>query len=67
LTPLVKVLAQQKRLFLIDEILKDIRLLYKERKNIMTFKITSSHQIDEQDLEIIENFLENKTGKKIIY
>jgi F-type H+-transporting ATPase subunit delta len=67
LAPLVKVLAQQKRLFLIDEILKDIRLLYKERKNIMTFKITSSHQINEQDLEIIENFLENKTGKKIIY
>lgn len=67
LLPLVKVLAQQKRLFLIDIILKDIRLLYKEQKNIMTFKVLSSHQINSQDLDIIEKFLEHKTGKKIIY
>jgi F-type H+-transporting ATPase subunit delta len=67
LAPLIKILTLQKRLFLIDEILKNIRLLYKERKNIMTFKVISSHQISKEDLEIIEKFLEVKTGKKIIY
>lgn len=67
LAPLIKILATHKRLFLIDEILKNIRLLYKENKNIMIFEITSSHQINTQDLEVIEKFLEFKTGKKIIY
>ncbi|MFC1842740.1 ATP synthase F1 subunit delta [Candidatus Dependentiae bacterium] len=64
--PLIRVLATDKRLFLIDEIAKNIRLLYKERKNIMMFNITSSHQLGSQDLEIIEQFLASKTGKKIM-
>jgi len=66
LKPLMNLLFKQKRIFLIDEVLKHIGLLYKERKNIMMFNITSSHQLDNQDLEIIKKFLAHRTGKKII-
>ena len=66
LKPLMRLLFAHKRIFLIDEVLKHIRLLYKERKNIMMFTITSSHQLDGQDLEIIKRFLAYKTGKKIV-
>jgi len=66
LQPLIHLLSKSKRLFLIDDILKHIRLLYKERKDIMRFNITSSHEISNQDLEIIENFLAYKTKKTII-
>jgi len=67
LSPLVHILAAQKRLFLIDIILKNIRLLYKKRNNIMMFNITSSHQLDKESLEIVKQFLAYKTGKKIMY
>lgn len=66
LNPLVHLLSKSKRLSLIDDILKHIRLLYKERKGIMRFSITSSHEISNQDLEIIENFLAYKSNKTII-
>lgn len=66
LRPLINILASQKRLFLINEILKYISLFYKKRKNIMMFNISISHKLDTQDLEIIEQFLSIKTGKKIM-
>jgi len=66
LKPLIKLLFNHKRIFLIHQVLRDIRLLYKERKNIMRFTITSSHQLDNHDLETIKKFLVYKTGKKII-
>jgi len=66
LEPLIMLLAEQKRLFLINETLHQIRMLYKERKNIMMFNITSSHDVDASDLDIIEKFLAFKTGKAIM-
>lgn len=66
LSPLIKILGQHKRIFLIDEILKNIRRLYKEQKNIIIFKISSSHPIKQDDIAIIEKFLESRTKKKII-
>lgn len=66
LKPLIDLLFEHKRIFLISEVLKHIKLLYKERKNIMMFNITSSHQLDDQDIEIIKQFLAFKTNKKIM-
>jgi len=66
LKPLIHLLSGSKRLFLIDDILKHIKLLYKEQKNIMAFNISSSHEISNQDLEIIKNFLAYKTRKTIL-
>ena len=64
--PLVRTLISAKRTFLIYDILKEVVLLYKQRKNIMMFNIISSHQLDDSDVKIIEKFLAIKTNKKIM-
>lgn len=66
LEPLIKVLSEQKRLFLINDILRDIRFLYKERKNIITFNVSTSHEISDTDFKVIKHFLETQTNKNII-
>ena len=65
LKPLIKLLVTQKRIFLIDDVLTQILLLYKEIKNIMLFNIMSPHQLDKSDIKAIEEFLAEKTGKII--
>ena len=66
LDSLIRLLLDHKRIFLIKDVLKHIIILYKELKNIMLFNITSSHQLDESSLEILEKFLATKTSKSII-
>jgi len=67
LEALIRLLLNHKRVFLIKDVLKQIILLYKELKNIMLFNITSSDQLDESSLEIIEKFLATNSGKNIIW
>jgi len=66
LQPLINLLSNNKRLFLINDILKHIKLLYKEYNNIMRFAIISSHEMIPQDIEIIEKFLAYKANKTVI-
>jgi len=66
LNPLVHLLSNSKRLFLIDNILTHIKLIYKKRNDITRFTITSSHEMPPQDIKIIEKFLACQTNKTII-
>lgn len=65
LKPLVRLLIDQKRIFLIDDVLAQIIILYKILKNIMLFNIMTPHQLDKSDIQIIKKFLADKTGKII--
>lgn len=64
---LIDLLASQKRTYLIMLVLDKLCILFKERNNIMTFTISSSHQLDTRELEILKRFLANLTGQDIIY
>jgi len=64
--PLIRTLITAKRTFLIYDILREIIVLYKQRKNIIMFNIISSHRLENSDLKIIEKFLAIKTNKKIM-
>jgi len=66
LKSLIELLLKHKRLYLIYEVLNQIIYLYKQRKNIMIFRIASSHPLDKYELQVVEKFLSHSTGKKII-
>jgi len=67
LKPLIRLLINQKRIFLIDDVLTQIIILYKEAKNIMMFNIMTPHQLEESDILIIRRFLADKTEKIITW
>lgn len=64
---LVALLADDQRLYLIVDVVKQIELLYRMRRNIEEFAIHSSHKLAKEQLEQIKNFLSQKINKHIIY
>ncbi len=60
-------LLKDNRTELMHEVLRALYRLYNESKKIMAFEITSSHQISDHDIGIIECFLAHTTKRVIIY
>ncbi len=64
---LVHTLLISKRGQLLHAVLKHIIVLYKRRKQIMSFLITTSHQLNAQQIAQIQRFLARVTGCDILY
>ena len=67
LKELIFLLIRHGRASLIATVLDKVCSLYKERKNILFFTITSSHDISKEQLSLVQQFLAHKTGKTILY
>ncbi len=65
--PLIKLLVQDGRAGLWRDVVTQLIDVYKQRHNILFFSITSSHALDEGELELLKAFLVSKTGSDIIY
>ncbi|MBA3751488.1 F0F1 ATP synthase subunit delta [Candidatus Dependentiae bacterium] len=66
-SPLIDMLLEAKRIFLIPRIMYYIYHLYLEKRNSMFFTIESSVPLTDDELSVLRTFLENKTGKNILY
>ncbi|MFC1845688.1 ATP synthase F1 subunit delta [Candidatus Dependentiae bacterium] len=64
---LIFLLIRHKRVFLIKDVLAQVCSLYKRKKDILFFTISSAHQLLDDELSSIKQFLERKTGKTILY
>ena len=64
---LFALLIKHKRTALICPVLAQVCSLYKKRKKILFFRITSAHSLQEDELETIQQFLANKTEKTVLY
>ena len=64
---LTDLLIKQQRLFLIKGVVNSILALYGKRKNIMEFNIASPYSLEKQQLSTVQQFLEKKTKKTILY
>ncbi len=58
-------LLQHNRSFYIPSVLFFVAQLYKERMNIVSFSVMSSHHLNEKQREQIKYFLGRSTGKSI--
>ena len=67
LKKLTDLLMRDQRLFLLPQVLKSMEQLYRQRKGIMAFKVSSSYTLTKKQLENIEDLLATKTGKHIEY
>lgn len=67
LRPLINLLIDHKRMFLLARIMKWISILALENKNIMKFTIESAPALNEDELARVQAFLTKETGKRIIY
>lgn len=59
-------LLKDNRINLVKEVLKSIVNIYQLKKNIMIFDISSSYKLDNNDKDIILEFLQKNTDKKIL-
>ncbi len=66
LLKLVDLLGEHNRLILLPAVLSQITKLYRVRHHIALYHIKSSAKLDKEALEIIRNFIEKLSGKKII-
>ena len=64
---LISLLADNKKMHLIGDILKHICTLYDVRKKRIHFTIASSHDLTTHECSVIVEFLANITGASIIY
>lgn len=64
---LMELLLDHQRLFLIKYVFEALLILFRERNNIMTFSIISSHTLEKNQLQSIKDFLEKKTRNTILY
>ena len=67
LKKLTDLLMRDQRLFLLGQVLKSMEQLYRQRKEIMAFEVSSSYKLTEKQLETITDLLVTKTGKRIEY
>lgn len=67
LKELIFLLVRHGRASYIAVVLEQVCSLYKERKKILFFSITSAHKLSQDELKIIMKFLERKTGKTVLY
>lgn len=64
---LITILLQGNRSFLIGYVLQEIADIYQERSGIHLFTVTSSHHLSEEDLVLLEKFLQRKKSGAVIY
>lgn len=64
---LLDILIEHKRLFMIFDVLSSIVDEYKKRNTIGEWLIKSASPLQSQDLEIVYQFLEKKTGMRAEY
>lgn len=67
ITRLIELIVQHQRIFLIPALFDALVRGYEKRKKIISFTISSSHALQNNDLEILKNFLAKKTAAHIIY
>jgi len=67
LKELIFLLVRHKRIYLIRDVLKKVCSLYMQRKNLVFFSVTSAHELLDDEVQSIQEFLERKTGKKVLY
>ncbi len=60
-------LIRHRREKLISSVLENVCSLYMERKGILFFEISSSHELTDDEIVTIQKFLADKTNKKIVY
>lgn len=63
---LFSLLIDQKRVFLLPAIFKQLVLEYQKRAHYMPIEIQSTVDLSEQDKKVLINFLEQQTGKIIL-
>jgi F0F1-type ATP synthase delta subunit len=66
ISPLLGLLKEHQRLFLLPEILTELEILYDQRHNIAVFNIVGSHALPATAVARITQFLHHKTGQEII-
>jgi len=64
---LIVVLVHHKRAALLLETLEQLTQLYNAHKHVELYKISSSHALDESDLQALQKFLAQKTGHLVYY
>ncbi len=64
---LTDLLIMHQRLFLLPKVLYYVQELYKERKGINEFHITSYPALDKEQLDGIKKFLSTRTGTHVLY
>ncbi len=67
LSPLVKLLDNHKRIWLLPEVLAVLRSIFFERNQLLFFQIKSCPQLSSEQLEKVVSFLMKQTKKKILY
>jgi len=67
LKELLCLLMRHKRFFLVRDVLAKICSLYMQRKGILFFDISSAHKLADDEIESVQQFLAQKTEKKILY
>lgn len=64
---MIDLLLAQNRAHLFPLVLLYIARLYKERNNITHYKVTSSHELSDQAIEVVLAYLKQVTEKHILY
>lgn len=65
LAPLLKLLAQHKRLFLIGEVVQQIIAVYQERHGIVEAQLKTAQPLSAEQQKFIEQYLCTSTAKKV--
>lgn len=63
---LARTLFKQRRIGILNNIVNHIIAQYRIRKNILAFKIFSSHQLEEKEKQIILSFLEKSVNATVL-
>jgi len=66
LKELMFLLVRHKRVAYIRDVLKKTCALYKQRKNVEFFSVSSAHELLADEVQSIKNFLEKKSGKQVL-
>lgn len=64
---LIDLLLMHQRLWLLPDIVQCLVQEYRFRNNILFFTISSSYQLEPSELEVLRDYLAQKTGKSIDY
>ena len=64
---LMALLLHDKRASLLYDVLQFVVMLYEQRNTIMDVALSTSHEVDQQALAIVQRFLAQLTGNDVIY
>ncbi len=64
---IIRLLIDDNRGYLVYQVLRELVSLYESMHNIMSCRITSSHELSAVELTKVQQFLARQTGSDIIY